>query len=77
MFKVQCILTIVYVVIINPYEVNVSLRDGNLIHSFWVTNGSIRIKVTELSQSQEVSHIWDLEELFPGNHCLADMSSRE
>ena len=53
------------------------LRDGNFIYVFWVTNGSIRIKVTESSQTQEVSHICDLEELFPGNHCLADMSNRE
>ena len=42
-----------------------SLRDGNFIHSFWVANGSIRIKVTESSQSQEVSHICNLDELFP------------
>ena len=54
-----------------------NLRDGNFIHSFWVTNGSIRIKITESSQSQEVSHICDLEELFPRNHCIADMSSRK
>ena len=54
-----------------------SLPYSNFIHSFWVTNSSIRIKVTESSQSQEVSHICDLEELFPGNHCLADMSNWE
>ena len=54
-----------------------SLRDGKFIHSFWVTNGSIRIKVTESSQSRAVSHICDLEELFPGNHCIADMSNQE
>ena len=52
-----------------------SLRNGNFIHSFWVTNGLIHIKVS--SQSQEVSHICDLEELFPGNHCHADMSNWE
>ena len=54
-----------------------SLPNSNFIHSFWVTNSSIRIKVTESSQSQEVSHICDLEELFPGNHSLADMSNWE
>ena len=54
-----------------------SLHDGNFIHSFWVTNGSIRNKVNESSQTQEVSHICDLEEPFPGNHCLADMSNQE
>ena len=54
-----------------------SLRDGNFIHSFWVTNGSIRKKINESSQTQEVSHICDLEEPFPGNHCLADMSNQE
>ena len=54
-----------------------SLRDGNFIHSFWVTNGSIRKKINESSQTQEVSHICDLEEPFPGNQCLADMSNQE
>ena len=53
------------------------LRDGNFIHSFWVTNGSIRIKVNESSQVQEVTHICDLEELFPGNQYLEDMSNHE
>ena len=48
------------------------LHDGNFIHSFWVTNGSIRMKVTESSQIQEVSHICDLEEVFLGNQCLVD-----
>ena len=41
-----------------------------------MTNGSIRIKVTESSQTQEVLHICDLEELFPRNQCLVDMSNR-
>ena len=54
-----------------------SLRDGNFIHSFQVTNGSICVKVTESSQLQKASHIFYLEDLFPGNHCFADMSNRE
>ena len=53
------------------------LRDGNFIHSFWVTNGSIRIKVNESSEMQVITHICDLEEHFPGNPCLLDMPNRE
>ena len=53
------------------------LHGGNFIHSFWMTNGSIRVKVAESSQTQEVSHICDLGELFAGNQCLVDMSNPE
>ena len=51
------------------------LRDGNEIHSFWVTNGSIRMKLTESSNVKEITHICDLEELFPGNPLLEDKPS--
>ena len=53
------------------------LRDGSFIHSFWVTNGSIRIKLNESSQAEEITHISDLEELFPGNQSLVDISYQE
>lgn len=35
-----------------------------------------RTKVTESSQTQELPHVCDLEELFPGNQCILDMSYR-
>lgn len=53
------------------------LRDGNQIHSFWITNGSIRLKLSETSRVQEITHISDLEEHFPGSPLLADKPNEE
>ena len=53
------------------------LRDANQIHSFWVTNGSIRMKLSESSRVQEISHICDLEEYFPGSPLLEDKPNVE
>ena len=49
-----------------------SLRMNKLIHSFWVTNGSIRLRTVENGRTNEITHLSDLEELFPGNELLSD-----
>ena len=48
------------------------LLNNKYLHGFWVTNGTIRIKITESSVPTSVSHLCDLEELFPGNPLLLD-----
>lgn len=48
------------------------LSNNKYIHSFWVTNGALRIKVTETSNVEGISHLSDLENLFPGNALLAE-----
>ena len=45
---------------------------NKLIHSFWVTNGSIRLRTVENGRTNEITHLSDLEELFPGNELLSD-----
>ena len=40
---------------------------NKLVHLFWVSNGSIRLKVPDNEKSYMISKINDLEELFPGN----------
>ena len=43
-----------------------------LIHSFWVTNESIRLRIVENGRTYVITHLSDLEELFPGNELLSD-----
>lgn len=50
------------------------LSTKKLIHGFWVTNGTLRIKVSESSLPKSVTHLSDLEELFPGNPILAEQN---
>ena len=50
-----------------------SLRMNKLIHSFWVTNGSIRLRTAENGRTNVITHLSDLEELFPGNELLSDI----
>ena len=40
---------------------------NKFIHSFWVSNGSIRLKLSDNGRLDMITHIHDLEELFPGN----------
>ena len=49
-----------------------SLRTNKLIHSFWVTNGSIRLRTAENGRTNVITHLSDLEKLFPGNELLSD-----
>ena len=41
------------------------------IHSFWVTNGTIKLKTVENGKVYVASHQNDLEELFSYNEVLA------
>ena len=45
---------------------------NKFIHSFWVSNGSIRLKLSDNERSQIITHINDLEELIPGNEIIRD-----
>ena len=49
-----------------------SLRMNKLIHSFWVTNGSIRLRTAENGRTNVITHLSNLEELFPGNKLFSD-----
>ena len=49
-----------------------SLRTNKLIHSFWVTNGSIRLRTVENVRTNVITHLSNIEELFPGNELLLD-----
>ena len=45
---------------------------NKLIHSFWVTNGSIGLRTVENDRTNVITHLSDLEDLFPGNELLSD-----
>ena len=49
-----------------------SLRTNKLIHSFWLTNGFIRLRTIENGRTNVIPHLSYLEELFPGNELLSD-----
>ena len=59
---------IVYVHITKCCRVNVE----NFYHSFWATNGTIKLKTVENGRVYAVTHRNDLVELFPDNDILAD-----
>ena len=44
------------------------LRDSKVIHSFWIPNGSIKLKVSETGNVRTVTHEIDFEMLFPDNN---------
>ena len=48
------------------------LLSNKYIHSFWVTNGTIKLKTVENGGVYAVTHRNDLVELFPDNDILAD-----
>ena len=48
------------------------LRTNKLIHGFWVSNGSIRLKIVENGKTNVITHDADLEVLFPGNDLIQD-----
>ena len=49
------------------------LRDNQVIHAFWISNGSIKLKVSETGNVHTVTHDVDLEVLFPGNSLIEDV----
>ena len=48
------------------------LWTNKYIHTIWVSNGSVKIKVREIFKPNTVSHITDLENIFPDNELLED-----
>ena len=49
------------------------LRDNQVIHAFWISNGSINLKVSETGNVHTVTHDINLEVLFPGNSLIEDI----
>ena len=45
---------------------------NKFIHSFWVSNGSIRLKLSDTERSYIIAHVNDLEELLSGNEFTRD-----
>ena len=48
------------------------LWTNKFIFGHWVSNGSIKIRISERSPVKVISHIADLEKLFPDNTLLKD-----
>ena len=48
------------------------LLSNKYIHSFWVTNGTVKLKTDENGRVYAITHRNDLVELFPDNDILAD-----
>ena len=47
---------------------------NKFIHGFWTSNGSIRLKLTETGNVRVIMHGADLEELFPSNELISDIT---
>ena len=45
---------------------------NKLIHGFWTSNESKRLKLTETDNVRVITHNVDLEEVFPGNELISD-----
>ena len=43
------------------------LWSSKYIHAFWVSNGTLRLKLTESDRVHIITHSQDLDELFPEN----------
>ena len=48
------------------------LLANKLIDPFWVSNGSIRLRVENKNRPCVIKHVSDLQVLFPGNDILRD-----
>ena len=46
------------------------LWSSKFIHTFWVSNGSIKLKIADNDRVYTITYNNDLEELFPGNELL-------
>ena len=59
--------------IIKRYSVNAKkLWSGKYIYAIWVSNGTLRLKLTESGRVHIITHSQDLDELFPENELLRD-----
>ena len=45
------------------------------MHTFWVSNGSVKIKKGKIQKPITISHITDLETIFPDSELLKDEKS--
>ena len=48
------------------------LWSSKYIYAFWVSNGTLRLKLTASVSVHIITHSQDLDELFPGNELLRD-----
>ena len=48
------------------------LWSSKYIYAFWVSNGTLRLKLTASGPVHIITHSQDLDELFPGNELLRD-----
>ena len=48
------------------------LWSSKYIHVFWLSNGTLRLKLTENGRVHIITHSQDLDELFPENELLRD-----
>ena len=59
--------------IIKCYGINAKkLWSGKYIYAIWVSNGTLRLKLTESGCVHIITHSQDLDELFPENELLKD-----
>ena len=49
------------------------LRDNKVIHEFWISNESIKLKVSETDNVNTATHGVDLKVLFPANNLTEDV----
>ena len=49
------------------------LHDNKVIRVFWISNGSVKLKVSETGNVHTVTHDVDLEVLFPGDSLIEDV----
>ena len=49
-----------------------NLWSSKYIHAFWVSNGTLRLKLTASGPVHIITHSQDLDELFSGNELLRD-----
>ena len=65
---------IVYILIIKGFSPNLKRYEqifmGKFAFSFWVSNGSMKLSICACWPVQVISHIVDLEKLFPDNELL-------
>ena len=47
-----------------------SLQSNQFTHTFWVTNGIVRLKAVENGRVHVITHLSDLKELFMENQLL-------
>ena len=50
---------------------------SKFIHTFWVSSGSIKLKIADNDRVYTITHNNDLEELFPGNEHLLESKWNE